>query len=413
MNTATMMHGKWRGRVHAVPSKSDAHRAVIAAALAGGASCIDPLGESDDIRATCQAVQALGIAQVAGGRVTGGGNVRKGACVNARQSGSTLRFLLPLTLTLGEGATFHGEGRLLARPLAPYRAICRAQGITWHQDGVELRVQGRLKAGAFHVRGDVSSQFVSGLLFALPLLDGDSRIVFDTPMQSMPYIVMTMRTLARFGVQTALDEGGIRVPGSQRYSPCDYRVEGDWSYATFPLVAGALGGDVAVEGLAPDSLQGDRAVLDVLARMGAQVAWEEGAVRCQGALLRPTDIDLADIPDLGPALAIAACGAVGDTRFTHAARLRMKECDRLSAIARTMQALGGSITLEEDDFTIHGMGALRGGYAETFHDHRMAMSLAVASCICAGPVMIDDCDCVQKSAPAFWEHFAALGGKLL
>lgn len=413
MRRVTVLPGRLSGRVAAVPSKSDAHRALIAAALADGGSAVAPLGESDDVRLTARALERMGLGRYENGRMIGGGAMADFPTVPCGQSGSTLRFLIPLALTKGEGARFTGEGRLMRRPLAVYENLCASQGVAWQLAGDTLTVRGRLRPGDFVLPGDVSSQFVTGLLFALPLLAGDSTLRFASPLQSMPYVRMTIRTLAAFGVTVAERPGGFDIPGGQRYHPCDYAVEGDWSYAAFPLVAGALGGPVTVGGLNRRSLQGDRAIEALLGRMGARLTWGPDGLTAQagGQGLRPIQADLSDIPDLGPALAVAALGARGESRLTGARRLAAKECDRLAAILDLARDLGGeAIAPDPDTLVIRGRGSLAGGAGRTRRDHRMAMALAVAAGLCRGPVTLDDADCVAKSAPPFWAHFEQLGG---
>lgn len=414
MRQVTVLPGPLSGRVAAVPSKSDAHRALIAAALAKGGSAVAPLGESDDVRLTARALEVMGLGRYASGHMIGGGTMVDFPTVPCGQSGSTLRFLIPLALSLGEGARFTGEGRLMRRPLTVYEDLCAEQGVNWRLEGDTLTLRGRLRPGDYVLPGDVSSQFVTGLLFALPQLAGNSTLRFASPLQSMPYVRMTLRTLAAFGVTITERPEGFDIPGGQRCQPCDYAVEGDWSYAAFPLVAGALGGPVTVGGLDRRSLQGDRAIESLLTRMGARLSWGPDGLTAQagGQGLRPIQADLSDIPDLGPALAVAALGACGESRLTGARRLAAKECDRLAAILDLTWDLGGEATAPDPDtLIIRGTGSLSGGAGRTRHDHRMAMALAVAAGLCRGPVDVDDADCVAKSAPPFWAHFEQLGGE--
>ena len=408
----TVKPASFAGTVQAVPSKSDAHRALIAAALAGGECRLSDWGDSDDVRATLQALEALGLIRTRSGfSLSGGGSMRSDVTISCGQSGSTLRFLIPLTLVLGEGARFTGEGRLMQRPLSVYERLFARQGVDWRLKGDQLTVSGRLAAGRYELPGDVSSQFVTGLCFALPLLEKDSQIDFTSPLESGGYVGMTLETLRRFGIKIHERANGLDIPGGQRYHPAVYAIEGDWSYGAFWLAAGAMGGDVTVRGLKSPSRQGDSRVSAILQEMGATIAQSGDTVRACGNTLRGAEISLADVPDLAPVLAVAACAAHGRSRFTHARRLRIKESDRLAAIGRMVTDLGGRIELGEDEFIIEGVGRLKGGVVETQHDHRMAMAEAVAAGIAEGPVYLDDRDCVAKSAPPFWDPHKALGGR--
>lgn len=413
MNRAvTVKPARFSGTVQAVPSKSDAHRALIAAALAGGESRLSDWGDSDDVQTTLRALERLGLIRARSGfSLSGGGQMGCGAMIPCGQSGSTLRFLIPLTLVLGEGARFTGEGRLMQRPLSVYERLFARQGVDWRLEGDQLTVSGRLAAGRYELPGDVSSQFVTGLCFALPLLEKDSQIDFTSPLESGGYVGMTLETLRRFGIKIHERANGLDIPGGQRYHPAVYAIEGDWSYGAFWLAAGAMGGDVTVRGLKSPSRQGDSRVSAILQEMGATIAQSGDTVRACGNTLQGAEISLADVPDLAPVLAVAACAAHGRSRFTHARRLRIKESDRLAAIGRMVTDLGGRIELGEDEFIIEGVGRLKGGVAETQHDHRMAMAEAVAAGIAEGPVYLDDRDCVAKSASPFWKHYKALGGR--
>ena len=399
------------GKIEAVVSKSDAHRALIAAALAQGKSQLSDWGDSDDIKITLAALEKMGLARREENfALLGGGQYKENMTIHCGQSGSTLRFLIPLSVVLGNGAVFTGEGRLMQRPLTVYQELCTERGIQWSLEGNTLTVKGHLCGGEFHVPGNISSQFITGLCFALPQLAEDSYIHFTTPLESYSYIRMTLDTLARFGITIIKEDSGLRIPGGQKYQPVNYRIEGDWSYGAFWLVGGAINGDVSIENLRMPTLQGDSRVVEILKGMGARIDVYENSVHVQKSELQGTLIDLADVPDLAPVLAIAACAAHGTTEFIHARRLRIKESDRLEAIRCMVESLGADIEAWEDSFVICGRGALRSGAVDTQHDHRMAMAGAIASGIAQGEIRLNDKDCVAKSAPAFWEHFVKLGG---
>ncbi|MFZ5974139.1 MAG: 3-phosphoshikimate 1-carboxyvinyltransferase [Bacillota bacterium] len=408
---------KLQGTLAVQPSKSAAHRALCCAALADGVSNISNIVLSDDVRATCEGIQALELAdvqiahaqmQVSGWRTP----CEKARSVDCNESGSTLRFLVPMALIRGGGRVrFTGRGRLMQRPMEIYHAIFRQNGVEWSADGESITVSGRLKPGTYEMPGNVSSQFLTGLLFALPVLDGDSCIRLSSPLESGGYVEMTRAMQARFGVHSAFtDAFTLHIPGNQRYTSCDVRIEGDYSHAAFFMVAGAVGGDVTLKGLSADTTQGDRAIVDILRRMGADISEDENGIHICGKGLHGTEIDASQIPDLIPVLSVAACAAKGETRIYNAARLRFKECDRLSAVAEELGALGAAIRESADELHIRGTGALKGGVCKSHSDHRMAMSLAVASSICTEEVVIDGWECVSKSAAAFWEEFRELGG---
>ena len=393
------------------PSKSDAHRAVLAAALSDGVSRIDHIAWSDDIRATAQACEALGIAKV---------EMQKDFCtvmptratgdpeVFCNESGSTLRFILPLAMD-GKRRIFRGKGRLLLRPMTMYAELCRKQGILFEQTQEGITVQGVLRPDDFALRGDVSSQFVTGLLFALPRLAGDSHISFLTPLQSRAYVDMTIETLERFGVRVKQTDNGFEIPGNQTFRSCDVSVEGDYSHAAFFAVGAALSGDVTLTGLRADSKQGDRAIFSLLAQMGAAV---EKTHRVRAQKLHGIDMDVSQVPDLVPALCVAACGAQGTSRIYNAARLRIKESDRLSAMTAELTKLGADIEEYPDQLIIHGTGSLHGGQVDSHGDHRIAMAMSIASCIADGEIVLSNEQVVSKSAPAFYEEFSELGGKI-
>lgn len=403
--------GQLAGEIVAQPSKSAAHRAVICAALAKGESILHNLALSEDVRATLGCVRALGLAQAElCGRalhISGGGTARE-AMLNCNESGSTLRFLLPVAAALGVPITYTGAGRLLERPQEPLRAALAQHGVQWQ--GTALH--GQLRPGEYALAGDVSSQFVSGLLFALPLLESESAIRLTTRAESTGYIHMTLQMLARFGVHAEWKEDVFTVSAPQKYMPRTLAIEGDYSHAAFFAVAGALGGGVRIGGLDAQSLQGDRAIFDLLAAMGAHVEREEDAICVHPAAMHGIEIDAADIPDLVPVLAVAACGAHGVTRIYNAGRLRLKESDRLAATASQLTRLGGDVAQTEDGLLVRGTGGLVGGEADACADHRIAMALAVAAGICAQEVLLTGGDCVAKSAPQFWEEFTMLGGSV-
>lgn len=405
------------GTITAPPSKSMAHRAVLCAALAEGRSHITNLEFSKDISATLGAAAQL-CARVRTGAddavVEGLGHfVPLAAPVDCCESGSTLRFLIPIASLTGQAVSFTGRGRLMERPQSVYEALYREQGLRFEQSAAGLTVEGALTPGEYRLAGNVSSQFISGLLFALPLLSGASVIRITPPFESRSYVDLTLRALADFGVRAAFtDENTIAVPGGQTYRPCAYTVEGDYSQAAFLAVLGAARGGVAVTGLREDSLQGDRAILDILARCGARIIRTDGAALFEKSALRGTEIDLADCPDLGPVLMVLGALCKGETVIRNAARLRMKESDRIAAMEQELRKMGAELFSTQDTVTVRG-GALHGADGLYGHnDHRVVMALAVAAYAAGVPAAIGGAEAVNKSWPDFFETVRALGGKV-
>ena len=403
------------GVLAAPPSKSMAHRAVLCAALADGESRLTGLAHSQDIDATLGAAAALG-AQVEAGeswaRIAGAAPLQAPAApVDCCESGSTLRFLIPLAALTGRPVAFTGRGRLMQRPQSVYQELFASQGLRFGQEGDTLTVAGPLRPGCFSLAGDVSSQFISGLLFALPLLDGDSRLCLKPPVESRSYIEMTRAAQSRFGVASAwLDEYTLAVPGGQAYRPRDMAIEGDWSQVAFPAALGVLAGDVTVTGLEPGTLQGDAVILDILRRCGGRAEAVPGGVRFQKSALHGTKIDLADCPDLGPILMALGLLCEGETLITNAGRLRLKESDRIAAMEQELRKLGGRIESDGGTVTIrrsvlHAPAGPLWGH----NDHRVVMSLTVLAAAAGLPVQIDGAEAVAKSWPGFFAAVRQLG----
>ncbi len=404
--------GGMRGTIQAQPSKSMAHRAVICGALAEGTSRIENIAFSEDILATIRCVEALGLAEVTRGEasltIRGKGKQRREAVLlDCGESGSTLRFLIPLAACLAERVRLSGKGRLMERPLEPLKSLLAQRGLTWQGND---RFTGTIQAGEYPIRGDVSSQFISGLLFALPLLEGDSKIILTTALESAGYVELTRRSQERFGVTSRWEDGTLYIEGNQCYQPADYEVEGDFSHAAFFAVAGAIGEGVTITGLDMDSPHGDKAVFSILEQMGATVEIQGNRVSVKGGQLSGCVIDGSQIPDLVPVLAVAGAYAKGETRIVNAGRLRIKESDRLAAMAEELGRLGARIQETKDGLMIQGGRPLRGAAVSSHNDHRIAMSLAVAAGFATGALELEGAECVKKSAPQFWEEFRALGG---
>ncbi|HHT16586.1 MAG TPA: 3-phosphoshikimate 1-carboxyvinyltransferase [Papillibacter sp.] len=407
------------GDVRAIASKSAAHRLLICAALADAPTRILCPETSEDILATARCLAALGADIEYNGGVFHVSPIPRPVIgkrtLDCGESGSTLRFMLPVAAALGAESEFILRGRLPQRPLSPLYEELVAHGCTLSPQGASpLTLSGQLQGGAFTISGNVSSQFITGLLLALSVLEEPSEIAVTGAVESGPYIDMTLRALEIFGAPSAVQNQVFYVNGRGAFrSPSEVTVEGDWSNAAFWLCAGALlpeDQEICVSGLNFGSPQGDRAILNFLRRFGANVRAEGDSVTISRGNLRGIDIDAADTPDLVPVLAVVAAGAEGVTTVTRAERLRDKESDRLRAVTEMLSILGADIRETRDGLVINGRPLLKGGTVSSFGDHRIAMAAAVASLICHGPVTIEGAEAVNKSYPGFFQDFAALGG---
>ena len=394
------------GAVAPPPSKSQAHRLIIAAALSDGFCKLSNVDLSGDIQATLGCMRTLDADASADGTIIRGADLVDGheepapEVMDCGESGSTLRFLIPVALALKGGGKFTGHGRLMERPQEPYFAIFREKGIFYEQKDGVLTVEGKLTPGVYALPGDVSSQFITGLLYALPLLEGDSEISLTTDLESRGYVDMTLDALERFGVKAEYDgKRTFRVPGNQYYQHRNLAIEADWSNAAFWYGARFLGCPVDITGLDPNSVQGDRVITDLYDRM-------QGKGRLE--------LDVSQCPDLVPPLAAMAALRAGETTaLVNAGRLRLKESDRLATVTEVLGALGARVEEYADHLVIHGREKLAGGAVVSGHnDHRIAMMAAVAAIRCEKPVTITGAECVNKSYPRFWEDYRSLGGTL-
>lgn len=419
MLEVTIYPGRLAGEIDIPPSKSMGHRAVICAGLSEGTSNINNIGFSQDIEATCEAMRCLGIKTEKHGTSLMINGIRKPVLkkrdINCRESGSTLRFIIPIAALTGNVAVFHGEGRLVERSLEPYYRIFEKQGMKYITDHgrLPLQIEGSLAPGEFELAGNISSQFISGLMFALPLLDGDSRITVTGELESRPYIDMTRQVLKDFAITVESHGGsGYFIKGNQKYKAADYTVEGDFSQAAFWLVAGTLGSEVFCKGLSTDSLQGDKAVMEIIESMGGKLVSDDGRVKAFPSATAGGCIDASQCPDLVPVLAVLGALSEGRTEIINAERLRLKESDRLKAMSSELLKLGADITEKKDSLVINGVKTLKGGKVDSWNDHRIAMALAIAATRCEEAVTISNASCVRKSYPDFWKHYKALEGKI-
>ena len=400
---ARITPGPLRGSIAAIPSKSEAHRLLICAALADAPTRIPLSASSQDIDATIRCLNAMGadIALSDGElRVTPIDNPPARCEADCGESGSTLRFLLPVAGALGIETDFRMHGRLPERPIAPLdRELVRGGCTLTRPERDVLRISGKLQPGAYNLPGDVSSQYITGMLLALTLLEGESNLSITGRLESASYIGITRRCMASFGANPVPTDGGYRIPGLGRYvSPGYMQIGGDWSNAAFWLCVSELPGcKVEVTGLDPDSAQGDRRIVSALAE------------------LRSSDgecvLDAGDIPDLVPTIAACACAAGKELRVTHAERLRIKESDRIATVRQALNALGGDVEETPDGLIVHRCKPT-GGTVNAAGDHRIAMMAAVASAGCTQQVVIHGAEAVNKSYPGFWRDFASLGGRV-
>ena len=416
------------GSVEIPPSKSAAHRQVICAALSRGECGLSPVDMSEDIKATVAAVTALGAKAEYDDRTAfltldASGLGCRNAVIDCGESGSTLRFLIPIAAALGASTRFLGRGRLPQRPLGIYGELLPTHGVEFRtQGGLPLEISGRLKSGVYRLPGDVSSQFVTGLLFALPLLQGDSEIILTSPLESRGYVELTLSVLEEFGVAVQEIPQGWHVPGGQIYRPHDCHVEGDWSQAAFFLCMAALsptGAPVEIHGLRDKSLQGDKSCVEWFRRFGLEISWRGDVLSaCNPRAgqpyggLRGLTIDASQIPDMVPALAVCAAFSQGETRIVNAQRLRLKESDRLAAMAEAISGLGGRAEATADGLVIQGAPWLQGGTVQGKNDHRVVMALAAAALRCKSPVGVTDAQSIRKSYPGFFRDFTKLGGNV-
>jgi 3-phosphoshikimate 1-carboxyvinyltransferase len=405
-----------QGEISIPASKSLCHRAIIAAGLSQGRSSINNIIYSDDITATCKGMKALGVdiqersnSLLIDGANFGNNTLNEVDCI---ESGSTLRFLIPIALLTGKAVTFTGIGRLSSRPLTPYYNIFDKGNISYgSKEGLPLTVEGLLSPGDFYIEGNISSQFITGLIFSLPLLKSNSKIIITTELQSKRYVDLTIDILNKFGVK--IENKNYRefyIKGSQQYKAKDYSVEGDFSQAAFWLVAGILGGAVQCNSLDTASLQGDKIIIDIIKEMGGDITVYKDIVITKTSSTKGITIDASECPDLVPILSVLASLSKGTTKIVNAERLRIKESDRLKAMATELNKLGADVEETQDGLIIYGVESLKGGTVDSWKDHRIAMALSIAAIKCTEPVIITNSDSVNKSYPEFFKDYRSVGG---
>lgn len=404
----TVKSAKLKGDVDVIDSKSEAHRKLICSLLGFGKTTIECKNSSEDIKATIACLKSLGAEVLQDENkifIDSEKKLNETAVLNCRESGSTLRFFIPIACALGINTTFTGEGRLPERTNAILIDLLSKHGCEFDKnDGLPLSVKGKLKSGIYEIPGDISSQYISGLLFALPLLEGDSLIKIIGKTESAPYIDLTIEVLSEFGIDVDFDKNKseIKVCGNQKYRcPLEVKVNGDWSNGAFWLCLSEMyGNEISVGNLKADSVQGDRAVVEIIKTIKNAL---------QGEIVT---IDCRQIPDLVPVLSVFASSRIGETVFTGCERLKIKESDRIKTTIDMINNLGGSAEETAGGIKINGNGHLNSGTVYCFNDHRIAMSSAVSSSLCRSNVVIKGAECVKKSYPNFFEEFERLGGQI-
>lgn len=384
------------GEVTAPPSKSAAHRALICSFLAGEGT-VSPIIDSKDMQATTGVINSL----------------KNGEKVlNCIESGSTLRFMIPVAASMGKEVTFVGEGRLPERPIGEYLEILPKHGVKVESNGfLPMTVSGKLTNGTYEVAGDVSSQYITGLLLALANVQGDSAVILTTPLQSKPYVDMTVKVMADYGVEIKETDFGYLIHGNQKFKKIDYIVEGDWSQGAFFLVAGAIGGNVSVKGLDLKSTQGDKEIAEIIKKFGGNISFENDTVNSCCNELTGIEIDAENIPDLVPIIAVLGAFAKGQTVIKGAERLRYKESDRIESVVSNLKLIGADVEETRDGMIINGGKKLHSAKLKGFNDHRIVMAFSVAGLYIDGGVEIDDAESINKSYPSFFEDYNRLGGK--
>jgi len=416
--SVTFSKSSLKGEIDAPSSKSFTHRAIIAASLAPGKSKISNISYSDDIHATIEAVRSYGARVDLHDDYCDVEGVKEineiPHTVDCHESGSTLRFMIPIFALSQKRFTLTGEPSLMRRPLTVYEKLFKSRNNEFLLQHNILRIDGGLAPGDYQIDGSISSQFLTGLMFALPLLKGDSTIKVLHKLESESYLGMTMDLLKEFGIIINKTYDGYFIKGNQTYKAKDYNVEGDYSQAAFFLVGGQLNGNVKVTNLEHDSHQGDKVLLKILHDMKGRIIYSEKGFISKKTQTYGTTIDLSDCPDLGPILSLIAAVSEGKTAITHIERLRIKESDRVHSTVDTLQKLGAKITATKNDIIVHGKPSLLGGVTVDSHnDHRIAMMVAIAGVVCERPVTLTHPYAIRKSYPDFYHDYALLGGNVI
>lgn len=403
------------GEIDIPPSKSLTHRALICASLSKGRSVITNVIFSDDILATIASLEHIGAKFIIEGNTVVVQGVKKlkydGDVINCNESGSTLRFLIPLLSLSNKEVIFTGKESLIKRPQSIYQKIFEDDGLMFTQTKKEIVVKGSISPKKYVLEGDVSSQFFSGLLFALPLLKEDSKIITKGILESESYIDLTIDILEKFGIEIRRIEHGYYIRGNQQYTKANYRIEGDFSQAAFFLVAGVVNGNIKVNDLEHDSIQGDKEIIDIIKHMKGKVVFTENGFVTEKSNTTGTTVDITNCPDLGPIIAVLGALSKGSTTIVNAHRLRLKESDRIMSTVNTLSALGATIKNIGDKIVIYGKKELEGGVTvDSYNDHRIAMMTSIAVLRCKKEVTLTNSNAVTKSYPHFFEDYKSVGG---
>ena len=412
----TLFPGNLNGEIKSPPSKSLSHRALICAGLSKGTSVISNIIYSDDINSTINALELLGASfERTKDKITVHGlkSIKTPSKeINCNESGSTLRFLIPLFSLSDERVVFTGAQSLISRPQSIYNKIFKEDGNIFKINNNKIVVKGSIKAKEYVIKGDVSSQFFSGLMFALPLLEEDSNIVVEGKLESKSYIDLTIDILNKFGITIKETKNGYFIEGNQTYKPTNYTVEGDFSQAAFYLVGGIISGYVKVNDLLHSSRQGDKTIINFIKQMNGKVIYLKNGYVTELSKTTKTTIDLSNCPDLGPIITLLACLSEGTTHIINISRLRIKESDRVTSTVSTLKALGADIKSSKTEITVIGKSSLKGGVTvASFNDHRIAMMLSIAALRCEKEIILTNANAVTKSYPAFFKDYELLGGK--
>lgn len=416
INHIKLLPANLEGVLNVPTSKSLTHRALICAALAKGKSTIRNIVFSEDIKATMNALTQIGAKferDKTSVIVKGVRSIKSpNEAIDCNESGSTLRFLIPILSLTNKPVEFTGKPSLLKRPQTIYDTLFKEDAIPFVHDAKRIMVNGSVKSRDYYIDGSISSQFFTGLMFSLPLLKEDSTIHIKGVLESKGYIDLTIHILEQFGIEIHELKDAYYIPGNQSYKPFDYTVEGDYSQAAFYLVGGILNGSVTITNLSHESLQGDREIIDIIKRMKGRLIFTENGFTATKSDTNGTTIDISNCPDLGPIVALLGSLSKGTTTITNAARLRLKESDRIESTVTTLQQLGANIKTEEDDIIIYGKSKLQGGNIDSFNDHRIAMMVSIAALRCENPVILSQANAVNKSYPHFFDDYTSLGGKI-
>ena len=415
----TVFPSKLSGSVLVPPSKSFSHRAIFAALLCRGESVLKNVALSNDIKSTLNVVEKLGASYKFSNnilKIYGGLNKlldceKKLIEVECLESGSTLRFLIPIALAFGRSVLVKVGKKLSQRPLDPYFEAFKKCDVTLKKFGQYIYISGQLKAFEYEIDCSLSSQFITGLLFALPNLDGESVIKITSGPTSKPYVDITLKVLENFGLNIFECDNKYIVEGNQEFKSCEYEIEGDHSQAAFFEVLGCLN-PIYIKGLNPNSIQGDAKMLELISRSGAGVEWENGVLKIRPGDLNGFCFDVENFPDLAPPIAVMACMCKGECSIKGVSRLKFKESDRVSSIFNMIKSIGGEITYSNNCFRIKSVYAFRGGVVDSSHDHRIAMAASIAAAYSKKPIVILGAECVEKSYPGFYQDYQFLGGSI-